>query len=67
MSHHVARLIEDADRAREFDAPDAADRAADARNAILRLPRAVRQERQPWSVEGRGLIVQPGRSETKLG
>ncbi|WP_157901133.1 hypothetical protein [Streptomyces davaonensis] len=37
LAHHTARLVTEADQAREGNAPDAAARAAEARDAILRL------------------------------
>lgn len=37
LAHHTARLVTEADQARERNAPDAAARAAEARDAILRL------------------------------
>jgi len=40
MAHHVARLLEDAERAREAEEPDADARAEAARAAVLELWRA---------------------------
>lgn len=37
LAHHTARLVTEADQAQEGNAPDAAARAAEARDAILRL------------------------------
>ncbi|MFE1109067.1 hypothetical protein ACFW5U_24670 [Streptomyces rochei] len=37
LAHHTARLVTEADQARERNAPDAAARAAEARDAIMRL------------------------------